>query len=65
MNKTGFIKYKVFRMKKPFINVDIFTSMVRGGEQKQLIKNIKESGIDISTGKMNWDYVSEKEKLNK
>ena len=65
MNKTGFIKYKVFRMKKPFINVDIFTSMVRGGEQKQLIKNIKESGIDISTLKINWDYVSEKEKLNK
>ena len=65
MNKTGFIKYKVLRMKKPFINVNIFTNMVRNKEHNKLIKTIKQSGIDISTLKINWDYVSENEKLNK
>ncbi len=65
MNKTGFVKYKLFRMKKPFINVNIFTNMVRGGEQTKLIKKIKQSGVVIRDLKINWDYVSQNEKLNK
>ena len=65
MNKTGFIKYKVFRMKKPFINVNIFTNMIRCKEQKQLIKKIRQSGINVCDLKINWDYVSQNEKLSK
>ena len=63
MNKTGFIKYKIFRMKKPIITEGEFCEKIRTGKQKELVKKIKQTGIDVCNLDINWEYISEQDKL--
>ncbi len=63
MNATGFIKYKIFRISKPLITENVFCNLLRTRRQKLLIKKIKQTGVDISSLNLNWDYISLHDKL--
>ena len=63
MNNFGYVKYKVFRMKQPVINENIFSEKIRSGKQKKLIKKIVQSGIDVTKLKINWNFISENDNL--
>jgi len=63
MNKLGFIKYKILRIKKPIITEGEFCEKIRTGKQKQLIKKIKQTGTNIHNLNINWDYISKQDNL--
>lgn len=59
----SFLKYNVFKMKKPKIDENFFCEYVRTNEQEKLIKLIKQFNIKVSKLKINWDYMSQYDKL--
>jgi len=64
MNKIGYIKYKIFKLKKPEITNSYFSELIRTKKQDYLIKIIKQSGIKVEELDINWDYISKNDKLN-
>ena len=64
MNKTGFLKYKVLKFKKPFITESFFSEKIRTNKQDKLIKTIKQLGVNVSELNINWEYISEHDRLN-
>jgi len=63
MNKTGFFKYKILRLNKPIIADNYFCEKIRTGKQNKLIKKLRQTGQDISSMKLNWDYISQRDNL--
>lgn len=59
----SFLKYNVFKMKKPTIDENFFCEYVRTNEQEKLIKLIKQFNIKVSKLKINWDYMSQYDNL--
>ena len=60
----SFLKYNVFKMKKPVIDENFFCEYVRTDQQDKLIKLIKQFNIKVSKLKINWDYMSLYDKLD-
>ena len=54
----SFLKYSVFKMKKPNIDENFFCEYVRTGQQEKLVKLIKQFNVKVSKLKINWDYMS-------
>lgn len=60
----SFLKYNVFKMKKPNIDENFFCEYVRTDQQEKLVKLIKQFNVKVSKLKINWDYMSLYDKLD-
>lgn len=60
----SFLKYNVFKMKKPTIDENFFCEYVRTNEQEKLIKLVKQFNVKVSKLKINWDYMSQYDNLS-